>query len=183
MPTPGDQVAQPLQRRPHQGGAGVALVFEHPVVGDVKPQLLGVRAQRRGLRRDRLVLLLSGRRHPGVNRRAGHAAVVLPDRPAERGPAVVAPRWRRPPTNPWPRGGRTRTASRPPGPSPAPRAPVAPVAPRQELGQRLHHQGGDRAPRLPSPLPHTRTASAAGSRTVNTVVASGTTDGPSWAAR
>src|SRR4051812_44964090 len=43
-PDPGDQVAQPLQRGPHQGGAGVALVFEHPLLGDVKPQLLGVRA-------------------------------------------------------------------------------------------------------------------------------------------
>jgi hypothetical protein len=41
---PGDQVAQPLQRGPHQGGAGMALVLEHPVVGHVKPQLLGVRA-------------------------------------------------------------------------------------------------------------------------------------------
>jgi hypothetical protein len=41
---PGDEVAQPLQRRPHQGGAGVALVFEHPLLGHVKPQLLGVRA-------------------------------------------------------------------------------------------------------------------------------------------
>ena len=28
------------------------------------------------------------------------------------------------------------------------------MAPRQELGQRLRDQGGDRAPRLPGPLPH-----------------------------
>ncbi len=131
--------------------------------GDVKPQLLGVCAQRRGLRRDRLVLLLPGRRHPGVDRRTGHApghavghavghaGVVLPGRPDRFGPDVVAREWCEPPTNPWPRGGRTRTASRPPGRSPA---RALPVIPRQELGQRLRHHGGDRAARPPCPIPH-----------------------------
>jgi hypothetical protein len=59
-PDPGHQVTQPFQRRPHQSRAGVALVFEHPVVGNLNAQLLGVRAQRRRLRPNRLVLLLPG---------------------------------------------------------------------------------------------------------------------------
>ena len=87
--------------------------------------------------------------------------------------------------------GRGRTTSRrkhrshPPAGSPAARASVAPLAlltPRQELGQCLHDQGGDRAARLPARC-RTRATSVAGSRTVNTVVASGTAAGPSCAAR
>jgi hypothetical protein len=38
----GDQVAQPLQGRAHQGGAGVAVIAEHPLLRDIKPQMLGV---------------------------------------------------------------------------------------------------------------------------------------------
>jgi hypothetical protein len=55
---PGDDIAQPLQRRANEGGPGVSFVFEDPLGGDVKLPLLGVRAQRRGLRCDRLVFLL-----------------------------------------------------------------------------------------------------------------------------
>ena len=36
-PDPDDQVAQPLQGRADQRGAGVALVLEHPIVGDSSP--------------------------------------------------------------------------------------------------------------------------------------------------
>ena len=67
----------------------MALVVEHPLRRDFKPVLRGVRAQRRGLRADRLVLLLPGRGHPGVDRRAGHGVAFLPGRPADPGLA----RW------------------------------------------------------------------------------------------
>jgi hypothetical protein len=90
------------------------------------------------------------RRHPGIDRRTGHGTVVLPGRPVRYGPAVVAPKWHRPPTHLWPRDDRRRIRSRPPGRSPT---GMLSVAPRQELGQRLGHHGGDRAPRLLRPLP------------------------------
>jgi hypothetical protein len=51
--------------RPAIVQARVPLVFEHPIVGDVKTLLLGVRAQRRRLRADRLVFLLPGPKRPG----------------------------------------------------------------------------------------------------------------------
>src|SRR6478672_10414218 len=97
----------------------MALVFEDPFFRDVKPVLRGVLAQRRGLRPDRLVLLLPGAGDPGVDRRAGHGAAVLPGQAPRCGPAAVAPIWRRPPTIPRPRGGRRRIPSRPAGRSPA----------------------------------------------------------------
>jgi len=79
-PDPGHQITQPLQRGAHQGGAAVALVFEHPLVGDLKPQPLGAGAQHRRLRGDRLVLLLPGRR-PG-RRLPRWSFRVLPSSPA-----------------------------------------------------------------------------------------------------
>ena len=60
-----DQVAQPLQRRADQARPGVPVVFEHPLLRHVQTQLLGVRAQRRGLRADRLVPPSAGPRRPG----------------------------------------------------------------------------------------------------------------------
>ncbi|MGI5143800.1 MULTISPECIES: group II intron maturase-specific domain-containing protein [unclassified Streptomyces] len=72
-----------------------------------------MRAQRRRLRPDRLILPLPGRGDPGVDRRARHDAALLPGRPAARGPAAEVPRWRRPPRGPRPPGGRRRTRSRP----------------------------------------------------------------------
>lgn len=60
----GSQVPQCLQGRADQRRPGVALVLEHPRFGQVSPELPGVLAQRRGLRRDRLVLLLPGARYP-----------------------------------------------------------------------------------------------------------------------
>jgi len=57
---PGDHVTQPFQGGAYQRGPGVPLVFEHPLLGQLKSQLLRVGAQRRGLRRDRLVFLLPG---------------------------------------------------------------------------------------------------------------------------
>ena len=151
----------------------MALVLEHPLFRDVKPGLRGVLAQRRGLRPDRLVLLLPGAGDPGVDRRAGHGAAVLPGRPARCGPAAAAPIWRRPPTIPWPRGGRRRTPSRPPGRSPAGMVSAAPrretppaLAPprRRSCAPRRGHAPGPRPP------------AAAGSLTVNTTLASGHRD-------
>src|SRR6266700_2890520 len=138
---PGDHVPQPLQGGPDQRGPRMPLVLEHPLLRQLNPQLPGVGAQRRRLRPDRLVLLLPGAGDPGVDRRARHGAAFLPGRPARCGPAAVAREWRRPPTNPWPHDGQRRTPSRPPGRSPA-RGLSA--APREELGQRAGHHGGDR---------------------------------------
>src|SRR5258708_4775140 len=107
----------------------MALVFEDPLRRDVKPGLRGVLAQRRGLRPDRLVFLLPGAGDPGVDRRAGHGAAVPPGQAARRGPASVAPIWRRPLTTPWPRDGRRRTPPRPPGRSPGGGTPPGPPAP------------------------------------------------------
>ena len=171
----GGQVPQRLQGRADQRRAGMALVFEDPLLRDVKPGLRGVLAQRRGLRPDRLVLLLPGAGDPGVDRRARHGAAVLPGQAARCGPAAAAPIWRRPPTIPWPRDGRRRTPSRPPGRSPA---GIVSAAPRQELGQRLRHHGGDRGPASRAHAPAPAPASAAGSLTVNTTLASGTSARP-----
>ena len=146
----GHQVTQRLQGRAHQRGARMTLVFEDPLRRDVKPGLRGVLAQRRGLRPDRLVFLLPGTGDPGVDRRACHGAAFLPGQAARCGPAAAVPIWRRPPTNRWRRDGRRRTPSRPPGRSPA---GMVSAAPRQELVQRLRHDGGDRPPRHAGMLP------------------------------
>src|ERR1019366_2659507 len=114
----------------------------HPFLGQLNPELPGVVAQRRGLRPDRLVLLLPGAGDPGAGRRARHGAAFLPGRPGS-GPAVVVPEWRRPPTNRWPRDGRRHTRPRPSGRSPARRLSAAP---RQELLHCLGHHGRDRPP-------------------------------------
>src|SRR6185503_4072432 len=155
---------QRLQGRADQGRPGMALILKDPLGRDVKPGLRGVLAQRLSLRPDRLVLLLPGAGDPGVDRRARHAAAVLPGQAARCGPAAAAPIWRRPPTIPWPRDGRRRTPPRPSGRSPA---GTVPAAPRQELGQRARDHGGDRGPALMRVRPHPP-ASAAGSLTVNT---------------
>src|SRR5262245_18343974 len=143
------QVPQGLQRRAHQCGTGVPLILEHPALGDLKPQPPGVLAHRLCLRSDRLVLLLPGAGYPGVDRRAGHLAAVLPGQPAPGGPAAAAPISRRPPTHRWPHAGRRRTPSRLPGRSPAGMVPVTPL---QELLQGLGHHLGEGAPRLPGML-------------------------------
>jgi hypothetical protein len=104
----GHQVPQLLQRRPYQDGAGMAVVAEHPLLGNIKPQLLGVGAQRRGSRADRLLLLLPGRRHSGVDRRVAHLGDSLPRRLRRCVPAVREPGWGRRPTIPPPHDGRTR---------------------------------------------------------------------------
>ena len=148
----GGQVTQRLQGRADQGRPGMTLVLEHPFFGQVSPELPGVLAQRRGLRPDRLVLLLPGAGDPGVDRRARHGAAFLPGRPG-CGPAAVAREWRRPPTVPWPRGGRRRTPSRLPGRSPAGRLSAAP---REEFGQRAGHHGGDRGLALARVRAHPR---------------------------
>ena len=72
----GREVAQRVQGRADQRRPGVALVLEHPLLGQVSPELPGVLAQRRRLRPDRLVFLL-----PGL----GHRNPVLqqPDRSVE----------------------------------------------------------------------------------------------------
>src|SRR6266516_3781920 len=103
----------------------------------------GVRTQRGRLRGDRLVFLLPGRRHPGVDRRAGHqAALPLLAGPAP-GPCAVAPRSRRPLAGPLAHGGRRHPPAPAPGPSCARTLPRD--IPPQELSQRLGHhrrQGG-----------------------------------------
>ena len=78
----GHQVPEGVQGRAHQRRARVAVILEHPLFRDVKPQLPGVGAQRLGLGDDRLLLLLPGAGDPRVDRRAGHRGTVLPDRPA-----------------------------------------------------------------------------------------------------
>ena len=49
--------------------------------GHLNPQLPGVRPQRRGLRPDRLILLLPGAGDPGIDRRACHRRSFLASRP------------------------------------------------------------------------------------------------------
>ncbi len=164
-PDPGDQVPQPFQGRADQCGAGVALVVEHPLLGNLKPRCSACSRSAAVCDADRLVLLLPGRGDPGVDRRAGHAAVVLPDRPARCGPAAGAPEWRRPPTNPWPRGGRRRTRVSTTrsftgggafcGPAPGIRSTPAPPGRRS-------------CSPTASARSRTRATSAAGSLTVNT---------------
>src|SRR5215207_9371187 len=149
----GGQVPQRLQARTDQRGAGVSLVLEHPLRRNLKPVLRGMLAQRRGLRADRLVLLLPGRRHPGVDRRADHGVVFLPGRPALCEPGALAPRWCKPPTDPWPHDGRTRTPPRLAGRSPA---WMVSAPPREELLQRLRHHRGDRDSGLAGMLAHPR---------------------------
>ena len=61
------------------------------------------------------------------------------------GPAAAVREWRRPPTIPWPRGGRRRIPSPPPGRSPA---GMVSAAPRQELRQRPSRNAGDSDPSL-----------------------------------
>src|SRR5712691_11994562 len=122
------------------------LVLEHPLLGDLKPALGSVLAQRRGLRADRLVLLLPGAGHPGVDRRAGHEAAFLPGRPGS-GPAAAVRESRRPPVKSaaaWrPKTSCVSTArlltcaddfcdpgpGTPPAPAPRPRRWCAPTPP------------------------------------------------------
>ena len=95
----GGQVPQRLERRADQRGAGMPLIFEHPALRHLEPVARGVRAQRRGLRPDRLVFGLPLAGDPGIQRRSRHLAV-LPGRPARCEPAAAAPISRRPLTNP-----------------------------------------------------------------------------------
>jgi len=135
------QIPQLLQGRAHQGGPGVPVIAEHPRRWDLKPQLLGVRAQRRGLRTDRLLLLLPGRGHPGVDRCVAHFGDSPPRWRRHDAAAVREPGCGRPPTAPPPRDGRTRTRWPPPR-SPAGTLSTAP----QELLQRLGDHRGDGPP-------------------------------------
>ena len=49
---PGNHIPELFQGRAYQGGSRVPFVFEHPLLRQLHPQLPGVGAQRRGLRRD-----------------------------------------------------------------------------------------------------------------------------------
>jgi len=120
----------------------MALVLEHPLLGQLKTLLGGIRAQSRGLRADRLVLLLPGRAHPGVDRRTGHRSLLPAPGALASGFAAAEPTSRRPRPSPPPHGGR-----KPPPPPPADRSPARPALrsiPLQELGQGLGHHRGDR---------------------------------------
>ena len=149
----GHQVPQLLQRRPHQGGAGMAVIAEHPLLGDIKPQLLGVGAQRRGLRADRLLLLLPGRGHSGVDRRVAHLGDSFLGGCADAPPpfgnqdAVGDRQFRRPMTV------EHELASRPIGRS---LARMLSTAARQKLLQRLGDHRGDGPPRSGGVRPHPR---------------------------
>ena len=140
-----------------QAGAGVPVVAEHPLLGHIKPQLLGVRAQRRGLRADRLLLLLPGRGHPGVDRCVLLISGTRFLGATLRAGAVWGPGCGRRPTVPRPHGGRRRTRSRPPGRSPS---RMVSAGPRQELLQRLGDHRGQRPPATPLACARTRAPTA-----------------------
>src|SRR5665811_2212876 len=139
-----DQVAQPLQRRADQTRPGMAVVFKHPLLRHVQTQAPGVRAQRRGLGPDRLLLLLPGRGDPGIDRCVAHRYDSLPGRRAHCARAVRGQGCSRPPTAPRPAGDRRRTRSRPPARSPA---RMLSASPGQELLQCLRDHRGQGAPR------------------------------------
>ena len=79
----------------HRAGMGASRHCAHAVHARHRAGASGAAtphiAQRRGLRPDRLVLLLPGAGDPGVDRRARHGAAVLPGQPARCGPAAAAP--------------------------------------------------------------------------------------------
>ena len=64
----GNQVSQPLQARPAQGGSAVAFVLKDPTLRYCEAVGLCILTQAAGLTGDRFVLLLPVRGHTGINR-------------------------------------------------------------------------------------------------------------------